>query len=303
MKISFNEGKRIIKIIAPASKFDDLNDVLKRSAILFEKEGFHSSVSDGLFSQDSMEFYSNTLEYRFNDFRKALEDEEVKIIWCIRGGYGSSEVGNLLLDYELKSPKLLIGISDITSLHLLFNHKFSIASIHGEMLSGIMTENKLKNLESVFSILKGGNISYELKQLNSFLYDKIDQTSITGVNLTVICSNIGGILKREFFDDKILLLEDIGEKSYKIMRSLMQLFHGGFLYRLKAIIFGDFTSCGADTPKILQDFIDRYCSGIPVFQLNDVGHGEMNKPIILGAPAIISSDRLSIDNFLKDIIE
>jgi muramoyltetrapeptide carboxypeptidase len=289
-KFTFDRQKDKIQIIAPASKCKDLDAALTMSENLFKKHGFKFSVSEELFNKNSMNFYSNTLDYRYEDLKKALDDEDIKILWCVRGGYGSAEIGNLLWNYELKSPKLLIGFSDITSLHLLFNHKFHIPSIHGEMLSGPLTENKAKNLELVFDLLKGNNLSYKLQKLNHISYNKIEDTSITGGNLTVLCSNIGGMLRSEFFDDKILFLEDIDEQSYKIMRSLMQLFHGGFLSKLKAIIFGQFTKSDKFKEETLQYFIDKYCNNIPIFALDSVGHGEINEPIIFGNSVIIQDD-------------
>lgn len=298
MKISFDKIKDKVQILAPASKCNEFDKIIDLSSQLFKKYSINYSVSDGLISDKGLPFYSNSLKYRYDDFKSALEDEEVKVLWCLRGGYGSSEICFKLIEehYKLKSPKILIGFSDITSLHLLFNNQFNLPSIHGSMLASLDTKDGTENVEKIFTMFKETSKSYRMSQLNNIKYDKIE-SQVVGGNLTVLCSNIGTpILDDAFFDNKILFLEDIGETSYKIMRALMHIFHSGILSKITAIIFGDFTKSDTDYKNTILEFITNYCKGIPAFSLENIGHGDINEPLILGVLAKIENDVLTINN-------
>ena len=303
MKIVFNREKEIIKIVAPASKKLGYESVMKSFSLLCKEYSCNYSVSEGLFSETCLAFISNNPEYRFKDFLNALDDDKVRIIWSIRGGYGSAEIANLLLDYKIKSPKILIGFSDITSLHLLFNNYFNLPSIHGSMPFCVTRELGMQNLRDVFEVLlnvkkieyKLENISFSLGGERGTIPDFING-DIIGGNLTVLCSNIGSLARSQDFDGKILFLEDVDEKSYKIQRSLMQLYQGGLLKNIKAIIFGQFIEHDEYIDETIINFVEKNCHGKPAFRLNYIGHGKVNKPLIMGAPSIITEDCLIINN-------
>jgi muramoyltetrapeptide carboxypeptidase len=307
-KIVFDRKTDIIQVVAPSSKRPDFYEAIEKFTLLCREYGINSSVSEGLFSDDCLPFLSNSLEYRYNDFLDALKNDDIKIIWSIRGGYGSSEIANLLKDYKINSPKILIGFSDITSLHLLFNNYFFLPSIHGAMIFDILKDSKVENLKKIFNLFKSNKIEYKLKRINIIaktIESNIEESDshinttiesyITGGNLTVLCSNIGGLLKAEHFEDKILFLEDVGEISYKVQRCLIQLYHGGFLSKIKAIIFCEFVGSDENLERTLQSFISKYCNTIPAFELNIIGHGEINQPLILGSPCKIINDILTIE--------
>ena len=288
-QIIFNKNKDIVQIIAPASKCNALDDVLINATRLLKDNHIKFRVAEDLFSDSSLPFYSNSLEYRFNDIKNALDDGDVKIIWCIRAGYGSAEVAQLLEGYSLKQPKILIGFSDITSLHLLFNNEFQMPSIHGPNIHDLSSNS----LQIVLDMLQGKQYDYKLIQISSTGYKPIKGSSVIGGNLTVLCSNIG-VFNKSFFDNKILLLEDVNEYSYAIKRSLMQLYRNDMLKNLKAIIFGDFTKSDKYLDRTLAFFTDSYCSHIPVFTTPNIGHGDLNYPIIFSSRADIIDGNLCV---------
>ena len=92
-----------------------------------------------------------------------------------------------------------------------------------------------------------------------------------------------------------MFLEDVGEISYKIQRCLMQLYNGGFLSKIRAIIFCQFTNSDQYLERTIQDFVNEYCR-IPAFRFDFIGHGEINLPLILGTNAKIIGENLIVEN-------
>lgn len=118
----------VVKVVAPARKSSDAALPLMKNYI--ESLGLVADISENIYSNEDA-FYSNTDEFRADDLISAVLDENVKIIWCVRGGAGSIR----LIPYlEARLPakvdhKILIGYSDITVLHLYFEYKYGWQTI------------------------------------------------------------------------------------------------------------------------------------------------------------------------------
>src|SRR5688572_252370 len=69
---------------------------------------------------------------RIADLNRALRDDSVDAVWCLRGGYGSMRLLEDV-DYEAlrRHPKAVIGYSDITAVHCAISMRSGISSIHG----------------------------------------------------------------------------------------------------------------------------------------------------------------------------
>lgn len=125
--LNVNPGD-IVKVIAPARKSSDAALPLIKAYV--ESLGLVANISDNIYSTEDL-FYSNTDEFRANDLISALLDDDVRIIWCVRGGTGSIRLVPYL---EEKLPatlnhKIVIGYSDITVLHLYLQHKYGWQTI------------------------------------------------------------------------------------------------------------------------------------------------------------------------------
>jgi muramoyltetrapeptide carboxypeptidase len=298
MKISFNKATDYIQIVAPASNliYADKDSVLQQAVELLAMHGFKVKISPDILTKEPVLFYANTLKKRVEDFEQAMQDDEVKIIWCLRGGYGSAEVANSLLDIAMTAPKILIGFSDITSLHVFFEKKFLMPSIHGNNINSLLKQKEgtslleeTQSINQIIELLSGKISTLPISPINSLAKNsqKIEGI-ITGGNLRVLTTLIGTPLTPNL-DDKILILEDVSEAGYSIMRALMQLKHANLLAKTKAIIFGDFIKSDAYCNDVLQTFADEI--NIPVFRTKNFGHDEENTPITLGVNCIIETDK------------
>ncbi|AVP88089.1 Putative microcin C7 resistance protein [Candidatus Phycorickettsia trachydisci] len=294
MKINFDPRSEYCAIIAPSSRMHSSDDFTRLAKVCFKTMDAHSIKTKCNFQvlhDTSHLFYAAPLEKRTQNLIDFLEDDEVKLIWCWRGGYGASEVAHELLkkNFELKSPKILIGCSDITSLHILFNKKLGIPSIHGEVFNQIL--RKSEKMPPILDLLQGKSSSFILTPLNK-LATRAIQGVITGGNLTVITTIIGTKLHPNF-DNAILMLEEVNEAPYSVMRSLKQMEYAGLLKKVKAIVFGDIISDAEHMKDVLNVFAKEI--KVPVFKTDGFGHGDINKPFCMGIKGTIDTKNYTLE--------
>lgn len=289
-----------IKILAPSSglQFQDIDYFFEHLSRL----PFKYEINNDIFAKSALPFYSNSLEYRMNDLVTALGDPDIGIIWSVRGGYGCSE---LIQELKIDKSKILIGFSDFTSLHNFVNYH-DVASIHAKGIYELVKNSYCvdyakKLLDICYGITK--TLQYDLKPINDYKITEDISGNIVGGNLTIYTTCIGTKFSPKT-DGKILFLEDVNERGYKIMRSLQHLKQSNLLNNVRAIIFGDFL--GGDEPNGLnhvKDTINFFASSlsgyIPCFSVENIGHGYINEPIIFSADSIIKENKLTIKNPFK----
>lgn len=120
----------------------------------------------------------------------------------------------------------------------------------------------------------------------TFANHEILTGELTGGNLTVFCNMIGTKLTFET-EDKILIVEDINEKAYHVHRHLVHLKNGGLLIAVKAIIFEGFTNSDEHVDIAIKHFCEFHIPHVQAFRAENIGHGKVNTPFILGYKASI----------------
>lgn len=276
----------IVDIIAPAS--GSTAKETYKSYEFAKQIGLIPRISKDIHCANES-FLANNDEYRINDFKRALYSDDSNIIWCLRGGYGTARIMNELI--KLPKPttnKILIGFSDITNLHILFNQFWGVPSLHAPVL--LQVAAKIINDESV-SLLKdfifnGKLATYnDIKALNASA--KCLSSDITGKiiggNISIIQTTLATKWQIKT-KDKLLFLEDVGIKGYALDRMLIHLKDSGIFDGLKAIIFGDITGVPEKngdilTPIVIENFAKSL--NLPVFKVNGIGHEKTNNPLML----------------------
>ncbi|MFK8039880.1 MAG: LD-carboxypeptidase [Rickettsiaceae bacterium] len=287
--VKFNKSEDLIYIIAPGSGCYNAKGKLFKAKELLSKHGFQVSYNKDIFSGDVLPFFASPYKSRLESLHDALNNSRVKIIWAFRGGYGSTQLINDALKVKPLSHKVLIGFSDITALHIIFNQYYNMPSIHTSVLTSLLSQQK-HAIYDVISVLYGSKIDLALRSINQRLNDC--EAQLIGGNLTILC-NLIGTKATPNFNNKILLIEEINEQPYVIHRNLTYLKNVGAFDNLKALLFGDFINCGSNIENIVQIFVSQNMDkDIPVYYIDGVGHGNYNHPLILGANAKISNDRL-----------
>lgn len=224
---------------------------------------------------ESTNYFAGTDEERLNDMQDMLDDPEVQAIFCGRGGYGTVRIIDRL-DFSTfkKSPKWIIGYSDITVLHSHLYSNYKIASLHAPMAAAFNEEEyKNKYVQSLRFALSGRETYYDAAPHPFNLQGKATG-DLVGGNLSLLVNLIGTDSQLPT-KGRILFIEDIGEYIYSVDRMLHQLKRAGKLAKLAGLIVGGFTDV-KDTPlpfgqtveEVIRDVFAEYdypkCFGFPV---------------------------------------
>jgi muramoyltetrapeptide carboxypeptidase len=249
-------------------------------------------------------FFAAPLEKQCEDLKNALESE-ANVLWCLRGGWGSMRLLPFLDTLTPpKKPKLLIGFSDITSLHLFFTQKWNWPTLHGRTISQLSLNWSQNEEQEVWKKV----ITGELKELNfnklqplnaAAKKTQIIKSTLTGGNLRMVQSSIGTPWQIDV-KNKILFLEDVSERGYSVDRMFEQMLQMNLLKQdPAAVIFGSFTEGleknGEDLiPKALERFAQKV--DYPVLSGLPCGHGvHQNYPLPFNTEASLRiSDEIKL---------
>ena len=224
---------------------------------------------------------------RIKEIHDMINDPEVAAIWCIRGGYGLTRIIDKL-DYNLikAKQKIILGYSDITALHIAVFQNTGLVCYHGPVASSTIKNYSKACIENIFrdpTKLSAITNPFSLKKRNSlYEYQIINpghaEGQLIGGNLSIVNSLIGTKYQPDFFN-KVVFLEDVDERPYRIDRMLTQLIDATNFKECNAIILGVFEGC---IPKpeessfslhevILEKFKDF---NIPIVYGYSFGHTE-----------------------------
>jgi muramoyltetrapeptide carboxypeptidase len=297
----FDKSQHLVQIIAPSSPTftaEEFELIMQKISHFFAVRSIKFKLNSNINNAVDLPYYANSVEFRTQDLKAALLDENVRIIWALRGGSSSAEVAEHTQDIVPNGPKVLIGFSDVTVLHTLFNQKFNLPSIHGDTINRIVKYNNEIFIDDVIDILNNNKrLDYILKPMNDNLSRKIEG-KILGGNLKVLTTLIGTSLHPKL-DNCVLIMEDVNEKGYAIMRDLVHMRQAGLFTNLKAIIFGDFTGGNEkDGTNHIEATLNYFAlnTNIPCFRIDAFGHDPQNNPIILNAGSVIENNVLKISN-------
>lgn len=229
---------------------------------------------------------------RDHDRAAALQElflrREVKGVFCARGGYGS---GRLLpyLDLRLigKHPKVFLGSSDVTILHLALNQQAGLVTFHGPMVEPDFSRRDLPlTLRSLEALVVNGT-AFERTIPGRFLWGRGRiEGRLTGGNLTLVTFSLGTPFEIET-KGKILFLEEVNEEPYRVDRMLTQLAFSGKLDGVKGIVFGGMINCKPRRGRSsfsLREVLGHFAREVrvPCFATFPSGHGRENVILPMG---------------------
>ena len=222
---------------------------------------------------------------RANDFQEMMDDTSVKAIWCARGGYGTVRIIDRL-DFSkfMKSPKWIIGYSDITVLHSHL-HTMGIQSTHAQMPLDIDKKSEATQ-ESLKKVLFGSPYSIEYETRNRLNRFGTANGILVGGNLSVLYS-LCGSKSALHTDGKILFIEDLDEYLYHVDRMIQNLKRNGLFQNLSGLIVGGMSDMNDNTvpfgrtaEEIIFDVVSEY--NFPVCFNFPAGHVNNNNALMLG---------------------
>lgn len=230
--------------------------------------------------------FAGTDQERAYDLQQALDNKNIKAVFCARGGYGTSRIIDLIDFTQFKSnPKWVVGFSDITLLHCHIN-RLGYQSLHASMPILFGKPGYSLSERFIEETLFGKPISLTLPvhPLNRIGHT---QGILVGGNLTLLHTIIQTASEQDF-NNKILFIEDVGEYLYHLDRMMVHLKRMGAFRNLKGLIVGHFTDMkdndtpfGKNVSEIIYEAVQDY--NFPVAFGFPTGHEPSNLPLICGA--------------------
>ena len=269
-----------IAILSTARK--NIDDNLKPAIDLLHSWGLEVVIGKTI-GLDNNQLAGTDAE-RAADFQQQLHNPNIKAIWCVRGGYGTVRMIDLLDFTKFKqSPKWIVGFSDVTVIHSYINN-LNIATIHGAMPITV-GKASTESIESLRKSLFGESLNYEIP------FDAANRLGnakgeIVGGNLSILYSLMGSNAQIDC-KGKILFIEDLDEYLYHIDRMMMSLKRCGCFDGLNGLIVGTMTKMkdndipwGKNANQIIEDVTKGY--SFPVLYNFPAGHFRDNRALIFG---------------------
>ncbi len=274
-------------VVSPAGKVD--RELVYKAVSVLTDWGLKVEIAENALCESGR--FSGFVEQRLSDLQKAMDDPEVKLIFCSRGGYGTVHLLDKLDFSRMKSnPKWVVGYSDITALHAALQAN-GIMSIHGPMAKHFSEEGAEDvSVSYIKSILAGQSLKYEIPIIHNKHLNRKGKASgrLFGGNLAVFCGLMGTNVVR-IPKNGILFIEDIGEAPYKVDRMIYQLKLAGVFDKISGLIVGQFTDYEEDNEmynslhQSILNAVSEY--SFPVCFDFPIGHVKLNFPVIMGARA------------------
>lgn len=273
-----------VALVAPASPFD--TEKLDRTCTYLEQCGFRPVA--GRHCRQRQGYLAGSEAVRSEDLVQAFRDPQIAAILCIRGGYGSGRLLPHLPFASLKAhPKIFLGYSDITFLHLAFWKAMRWVTFHGPNLMD-WDDPATERSSAILSGLQGERDFLWDIEAAQVLRPGVASGILMGGNLTCLTH----LLMTPFFPDfqgSLLMLEDRGEALYRLDRKITQLRLAGIFDRISGLILGQFLDCGntEDIWQMVREQVRMYT--FPVVAGLPFGHGTANDLLPLGLPYTLNT--------------
>ena len=292
-----------IAVIAPAGPIEN-RDGLDRGILALERMGFGVQFDDRIFQSSG--YLAGGDHARAEELMCAFEDPSIQAIIALRGGYGCSRLIPLLMEQRLRyHPKIFMGFSDLTTLHLYFKKRFGWVTTHGPMaVSPALADMPSDQEAHLLSLWTEPEYrpSLSFPQLES-LNPGVAEGVLTGGCLSVIAASIGTPYEIET-EGKILFLEDQGEPPYRLDRMITHLFLADKLHSLAGVLLGEFVDCQSTQGNYtaMDTLRDIFASlNIPVLANFPAGHGANNWALPLGVTVRMDANARTIE-FLEPAV-
>jgi muramoyltetrapeptide carboxypeptidase len=233
---------------------------------------------------------------RLTDLNLALRDPTVRCVFCTRGGYGAQRVVDGVDMAAVRAdPKLVVGFSDITALHLALWRGARLATLHAP---GAAWADERTGPDSARSLrealMSTHDVRVAVRPDEETAAVRVDpgtgpaHGTLLGGNLCLLAATLGTADQPDL-RGAILFLEEIAEPPYKVDRMLVQLRRSGVLDGVAGVAIGQFTDCADDwavpVAHVLTEELGRL--GVPVLGGLPVGHGHDQITVPLGVAAVL----------------
>jgi muramoyltetrapeptide carboxypeptidase len=287
----------LIGVVSPASPIDDPTR-LEQGIRYLESCGYRAMTGTHVGQRSG--YLAGTDEERAGDLHAMFADRRVKAIMCIRGGYGTPRL-LAHINYAMirKNPKIFVGYSDITALHLAFWARARLVTFHGPMLGVDMAGAMDPFAEEAFWRLLTAPVRRQHLIPPGGGTERLTPGRGTGRllggNLSLLLS-LFGTRYLPALHRALLFLEEVGEEPYRVDRMLTQLRNAGVFRSVAGIVLGHFSDCTPKDPAKPSQTVGEIVQGIaagcrgPFVTGLPFGHERKMITIPLGVRAVLDGD-------------
>jgi muramoyltetrapeptide carboxypeptidase len=263
----------IARIVAPSSTFD--RAAFESGLLLIEHAGWAPQVREDIFASEG--------DLAGDDARRLAELQDAlnsgSVVFAARGGYGATRIGPQL---NLERWSALVGFSDLTAIHALYAQK-GWRSVHGPNVTTLGSWSGEARAE-LWGLLRGEIAA----QCFAGEGGGSAEGCLVGGNLTVLAALTGTPMVPPF-SGRLVLLEDVGEKPYRLDRAITQLMQGTDLCHAEGFVLGQFTDCHDGAMRVRARLSPL---GVPILHGLPFGHEGDARAVVLGAQATLSQGAL-----------
>lgn len=280
----------LIAITAPAAAVEVA--AVEAGARLLERAGFRVRIGATVGRQAG--YLAGPDAERLGELHGLFADRGVRAIIAARGGYGS---GRLLPGFDVEAarrqPKLVVGYSDVTFLLIELLQRANLVVFHGPMVADFAANPT--GAEALIRMLSGDRTAWNLRA-REIVQPGTGEGVLVGGCLSILVAGLGTPHAVET-KGRLLFLEDVNEKPFRVDRMLTQLRQAGKLDGVAGVLFGDMTGCGhAGDAVTVRDVIREAFAGAryPVVFGLPTGHGGGTATLPLGVRARLAGERLHL---------
>ncbi len=284
-----------VSLVAPAGPFDRESFEVGLRVL---SSRYSPRLGDSLFS--AHRYLAGDDARRTSELLEAFRSPESRAVFCVRGGYG---VMRLLprIDLDGLPLKPLIGFSDITALHLALQSRGRV-SFHAPVLTQL-GRSGADVVERLWQLLERDVPAPSLLGTETYVEGAVEGRLIGG-NLSVFSRLIGTPWMPDL-TGAVLLLEDVGERPYRLDRMWTHLQLAGIFEKVRGIVLGDFTACEEKGASYSSNDILRELAretGLPCAAGFGIGHGQVNQPVPLGVQVRLDASAKTL-TFLESAVQ
>ena len=267
------KGERI-GVIAPAGSVND--EQLGAGVETLRGAGFGVELAQGIL--DRKGYLAGEPENRAGALLDFFKRPDIAAIFCARGGFGSIQLISLLDAEEIRRhPKIFVGYSDVTILLNWLVQRCGLVAFHGPMVAMEIAQGWSRRSEEFFwGTLLGNKRKWQLQAAGK-IRPGYAEAELAGGCLSIVVTTLGTPYEINTAG-KILFLEDIGERPYRLERMLTHLKMAGKFEQIAGLVFGSFSDCEGEGDRDLEKIIQElfHDAPYPVVAGLEAGHGKEN---------------------------
>lgn len=276
-----------VGVVAPAGCVND--ELLSAGVKALHQEGFQVELAPGVHA--SKGYLAGDDEKRAQDLEGFFCRADLDAIFCARGGFGSVQLIPHLTERIRSYPKIFAGYSDVTSLLNWLLQSCGMVTFHAPMVAMDFARGlSPRSRDHLWGTLTGQKWRWKI-EVGEVVRSGMAEAEMLGGCLSVVVTTLGTPYEIDTAG-KMLFLEDVGEKPYRVERMLTHLKMAGKLNGLAALVFGDFIQCDGEGSRDVRAIIGElfHEAPYPVVMGIPAGHGRENLALPFGVKLALDGD-------------